>query len=247
MYCFITGQTLDVCACARCVARREQIKMARVFPSSPYPMVPVVKPGNAHIVAPEPSGDEVLPDIEVGRYALRTFRVRHSQLVSVVKDYTWEGGVSIAQCLKEKNPCPSSPNRKCDCGIYGTLTLEHLIKQYSQYAQKCVAVIAAEGTTIIGSRGLRTAAARIVAYWTRGFPQDEVFAQQCPEAQSFDGIAEMLEAYHFPVLQQAWHAPEVVFAKNPRLKERWEMLTKDMLAPPTPEATTAIQHALGFL
>lgn len=125
------------------------------------------------------------PDIEVGRYALRTFQGTYSggELRSLFQDHTWDNGVAIAKCLKNKSkpkvvnwggddifPVPEpehdAPDENCECGLYGTLTLDHLLRDYRDRAAKCVVVFAAEGVTFIGNRGLRTAAARIVAYWT---------------------------------------------------------------------------------
>jgi hypothetical protein len=87
------------------------------------------------------------------------------------------------------------PSEGCSCGIYGTLGLLSLMRQYGLYAQDIVAVIAAEGVTIIGGTGLRTAAARVVAYWTplRGYRK--IARRQFEGAQHFQNLDEMLTAY----------------------------------------------------
>lgn len=118
--------------------------------------------------------DELLPDIEVGRYALRTFKLRDGKLGSLFQSFTWDDGTAIATCLgKGKGGKHEAPAENCHCGLYGTLTLEHLESQYRSQALNCVAVMAAEGVTYLGDKGLRTAAARIVAYWVAP-PQSQV-------------------------------------------------------------------------
>jgi hypothetical protein len=58
-----------------------------------------------------------------------------------------------------------APHVTCHCGIYATHSLEHLAHQYPYYTKNLVAVIAAEGQTIMGDKGFRTQHARVVAYW----------------------------------------------------------------------------------
>ena len=141
-----------------------------------------------------------LPDIEIGRYALRTFDTSKGKLGSLYKAHSWEGGVAVAECKQVEHPCdPASiPGDDCSCGLYGTLTLRQLDHDYGAKARNCVAVIAAEGPTIIGDKGLRTSAARIVAYWCAEDDFAKVFGRECPDARHFAEIPEMLEAYHFP-------------------------------------------------
>ncbi len=184
---------------------RVPLAKLRAIPDTPGLPNPKLLPDTPVVEEPQP---EPL-DIEIGRLALRTFRTAKGTLDSIVRGYTWEGGVAIAECLRSDSspPCKSPPGEACTCGVYGTLTIDQLYREYASYAAKCIAVIAAEGETIIGDRGLRTAAARIVAYWASdGFDgwryteadARDVFAKQCPDAIRFSTVEEMLEAYHFP-------------------------------------------------
>lgn len=110
-------------------------------------------------------------DLEVGRYALRTFRFTETELVPLVDHGvpTWINGTCVAECLPwlrflgglSTHP---SPALHCTCGVYGSFSYEDLVTQYDDYARALTCVISAEGQTIIGSRGLRTQAARVVAY-----------------------------------------------------------------------------------
>lgn len=156
-------------------------------------------------------GDE--PDIEVGRYAVRTFTVDlHRRVLapvsigSVLEDLdsdgrsAWQDGVCEARCARGQEH--RAPDENCSCGIYGATSLASLRSQYPDLAASIVAVIAAEGPTIIGSAGLRTSAARVVAYWCHPGPVlDEVrsvFAQQCTQATKFDDLDAMLAVYNIP-------------------------------------------------
>lgn len=125
-------------------------------------------------------------ELEVARYALRTFKFSRDGLESVaVPNRDWNNGVCEAHCRRAvmngwwgpmwfsivggaveiQEPTPhTSPDLNCSCGIYGSLSLDNLTAQYD-YARNLVTVIAAEGITIIGSRGLRTQYARVVAWW----------------------------------------------------------------------------------
>ena len=145
-----------------------------------------------------------LPDIEVARYALRTFHIdAHARaLVPVVMKHdrhAWDGGVCVASCHRGHTP----PADGCRCGVYGATSLCSLLEQYPRLAANIVAVIAAEGSTIIGNSGLRTQAARVVAYWCRPSRQLDkaraVLAEQCPSATPYDECGAMLAAYHLPV------------------------------------------------
>jgi hypothetical protein len=147
-----------------------------------------------------------LDDIEVARYALRTFEVDYDAEVlrSAVKPgWHWHNGTCVAKCLRRHKH--KAPHQRCSCGIYGTLTLEHLMRQFSGYATQLVAVIAAEGTTIIGDVGLRTAAARVVAYWTSSFDIHQICEKWCAAAKGFEDLDEMLAAYNFPIPQVIFH------------------------------------------
>lgn len=130
-------------------------------------------------------------DLEVGRFAVRTFRMDSwrgipESLCSVqLGTGHWNGGFCVASCLAElmvqgytgyhgyprgpyfgfEIPEHPVPDLRCTCGIYGALSLEALDRQYDRWSTDFTAVIAAEGRTIIGTRGLRTERARVVAYY----------------------------------------------------------------------------------
>jgi hypothetical protein len=145
-------------------------------------------------------------DIEVNRYALRTFAIEDGKLASIVKGGGhWENGKCIAKCLDllrsddDPHEAHEAPAPGCHCGIYGTLTLAALFTQYPQFAARIIAVIATEGTTYIGSVGLRTAAARVEAYWVADLDDSArevaVCAAQCPEARRYYDVELMAQLY----------------------------------------------------
>lgn len=122
-----------------------------------------------------------MDDIEVGRYALRTFRLtsaRKARLISLNSmgshNPAWTDGTCSAVCLRSSlyhpnssgvcEPPHESPSISCTCGIYGSLSYRDLLDQYGYNVTRILAIIAAEGTTLIGSRGLRTQYARVVAF-----------------------------------------------------------------------------------
>ena len=169
-----------------------------------------------------------VPDIEVGRHALRTFQFRDG-LASLYQLTKWDKGQAIAECrrqpgyvytwsstepLKLYGACPEPPGDRCDCGLYGTLTIKQLLREYSAYARHGIAVIAAEGATVIGTKGLKTAAARVVAWWAP-VPGDgeayslmvtdwaeRIFAHEVPEATRYATVDELLEAYRFDPMDE---------------------------------------------
>lgn len=149
----------------------------------------------------------------LGRYAVRTFTVDrrrgvlapvsiapHSDNIGVDGRAVWEGGVCEARCAHGHDH--TAPDETCTCGIYGATSLGSLRSQFPDLAAGIVAVIAAEGTTIIGSAGLRTSAARVVAYWCHPGPAFDdarkVFAKQCGQAHGFDDLGAMLAAHNIP-------------------------------------------------
>lgn len=145
--------------------------------------------------------DIELPELQIGRKALRTFKLYggHFWPVSIGVD-TWKDGTCVAECLADGDHL--SPALRCNCGVYGTLSLEHLMRQYPEHATHLVCVIAAEGATILGSRGLRTAAARILAYWTDDERVRKVAKIQFSAAKYHRGLAAMLAAHDLPVLME---------------------------------------------
>jgi hypothetical protein len=140
-------------------------------------------------------GDTVVDNIQVARYALRTFAIRDGKPESVaVRGDHWTDGVCVAHCLA--HPDHVAPEADCRCGIYGALTVGVLARQYPQFACRIVTVIAAEGKTMLGTVGLRTAAARVVAYWcAEGREDAAICAQQFPGARRFFDAVVMARLY----------------------------------------------------
>jgi hypothetical protein len=157
-----------------------------------------------------------MTDIEVARYGFRTFRTwRHAETQeqkyfrSLYSADVWDNGTMEAKCKREKtDPILSSigvdhvsPHIDCTCGIYASLTYGSLIHQYRE-AGIFLAVIAAEGTTIIGSRGFRTQYARIVAWTTAHANYAEIARKQFKDARQFFNKELMAEAYELPLFQK---------------------------------------------
>lgn len=198
--------------------------------------------------------DEQIPDVEaadleVGRFALRSFKYsvefesqkigqqigwwtdRKSRVfrpIAYSRVDGWEDGTCEAVCHAHgARPRHQAPDEQCGCGIYGSLSYADVLHQFREEARHLLAVIAAEGVTIIGTRGLRTQFARVVAYWadpsgpgqttnvqlwggqrvTRCAPQQptyrEVAALQFKDAQAYDSPLEMVEEYGLPLLPPA--------------------------------------------
>jgi hypothetical protein len=147
-------------------------------------------------------------DIEIARYALRTFKEGSgkdgSELVSAsMAGSYWSDGTCKATCQSgntAQSELHAAPHESCSCGIYGTLSLSHLMSQYGYLASKLVAVFAAEGDTIIGDRGLRTAYARVVAYWCGHDSEKirETANRQFVGAKEFTNLHAMLSEFEFP-------------------------------------------------
>lgn len=167
--------------------------------------------------------------MEVARYALRTFKINRMALPDgtdveyfrsiSVKGRHWDNGTCTAKCIGGPfsfdedgyiiNHHHEPPDLGCSCGIYGCLTLEDLVFQYPHYAGEAVAVIAAEGPTVIGRIGLRTARARVIAYWTEWPRTKELCANQFSGAAQYDDMLAMLKEYKLPVQTNAWNPGEV--------------------------------------
>lgn len=177
-----------------------------------------------------------MPDLEIGRHALRSFKVIDDHLWPIaINNDSWSDGTCIAECIKGNTSgyvtigtmtsvngivytggqIPDVPNKdalhvapvlNCSCGIYGTLSLQHLHNQYPSYANEIVCVIAAEGSTILGSRGLRTAAARVIAYWAASKKTRNIAAKQfnspVNEAIGYKRLNAMLTVYEIPVVDE---------------------------------------------
>lgn len=151
-----------------------------------------------------------LDDIEVGRFAVRTFNFTGGELCAVARGAGfWLSGTCEATCqnvitgmtMQTVVPGHVVPVEECRCGIYACLTVEKLREQYRIQAAHIIAVLAAEGRTILGPVGLRTARARIVAYWTPWFDRPVINAarHQFPDAAHYSHLNAMLEAYNLPI------------------------------------------------
>jgi hypothetical protein len=118
----------------------------------------------------------------------------------------WEDGTCEAVCQRGR-VLPrrhDPPDDRCGCGIYGSLSYADLLRQYHAEARTMVAVIAAEGTTIIGTRGLSTQYARVVAYWCDPDPiRRDCAATQFKDAQVYDCPDDMITAYGLQLLPPA--------------------------------------------
>jgi len=136
----------------------------------------------------------------VGVFALRTFRVSVDGFllpVSFVGD-DWAKGLCIAGCRKAPH---SAPDPQCTCGLYSLTDLHELRTQYHQ-ADKLLAVVALEGSSIEGAMGWRSQAARVVAMWVsphrrRGVPDVQVAAMRAnyPDIAFYTDRAAMLARY----------------------------------------------------
>ena len=113
--------------------------------------------------------------LEYGRCGLRTFEfdLRYGFISVAAGPGHWDDGTCTARCYAGKMYYASgtpegqheAPNENCHCGIYACLTLENLVGQYLTESLQIVAVIAAQGQTIIGDVGFQTQYARVIAYW----------------------------------------------------------------------------------
>jgi hypothetical protein len=130
-------------------------------------------------------------------------------------DSIWEDGTCTAQCLRDTYgigrweaskgraflPAPpghKAPHMACTCGIYGALDYVCLQRQYAYEMSHITAVIAAEGRTVIGTRGLRTEYARVVAWSGLGL-YATVAERQFVDAKRFGTTMTMLDAYQLPL------------------------------------------------
>lgn len=221
-------------------------------------------PGSGRLWAapPTPEPEEMeTDDIEVARYGLRTFNTQAGVLGSVaITGCHWEDGVIEAKCMKgdtirmamwgdEEQLVPithKAPHKHCSCGAYATVTLQSLVSQYAAKAQYNIAVVAAEGPTIIGSRGMRTSAARVVAYWTpdtrEGKFAKAVYERVCgSEVPHYTDVREMLKAFNFEKYEHPlpWERRDVVMYPDGLVRLRTGMVSYTPSyspPPPTPPA-----------
>ena len=140
--------------------------------------------------------DEVV-NLEVGRLALRTFLMspRLGPRSTWIPGDHWEGGVCKAKCYCSDglDELHEPPKLERSCGIYGSFSIDTLRWQYPTLTRDLVAVMAAEGRTIIGNFGLRTQYARIIAYWTP-YPS-RLCQEKFPDAEMYQNLDEMLRAF----------------------------------------------------
>jgi hypothetical protein len=132
----------------------------------------------------------------------------------------WTDGTCTAECHNDKAkvftpldwlswltgqklPLHQAPSEGCGCGIYATLTYEHLADQYPKETRRVVTVVAAEGQTIIGDKGFRTQYARVVAYWCDDGLLD-ICKTQFKDAERFPKVNHMLKAYGFLSSAPSW-------------------------------------------
>jgi hypothetical protein len=162
-------------------------------------VIPETAPGAA-------SPGRSVTDVAVARYALRTFNLdaRHRVLLPITAPgwsraahKVWQAGTCSAHC--DEGSLHAAPADDCGCGIHGATDLRSLLLDYPHLAARIIAVIAAEGVTIVGAEGLRTAGGRVVAYWCHPSSElnlaREIFAEQCPDAVSFTDCDAMIAAY----------------------------------------------------
>lgn len=144
------------------------------------------------------TGTWKLDDVEVGRVAVRTFNLNETgELCAVARGAGfWLTGTCEATCHYTDGD-HQVPVENCRCGIYACLTVDKLREQYRTQAAHIIAVVAAEGRTILGPVGLRTARARIVAYWTPWYARPTIKAakRQFSDAVYYSHLNEMLEAH----------------------------------------------------
>lgn len=139
----------------------------------------------------------------IARYALRTFGVDttlrvlrpvNRRLSRHMAPDAWRDGECVAVCGRSRGH--AAPADGCTCGIYG---VNHLAAVgYGMWSRWLLTVIAAEGETIRGSDGLRTAAARVVGYWIApDAPSSiaEIATEQLREARRFTDIDAMIAAF----------------------------------------------------
>lgn len=121
----------------------------------------------------------------------------HADSVNLIS-WSW-----LTALTGQEYPGHEAPSEDCRCGIYATLTYEHLVDQYPQHTARVVTVVAAEGQTIIGDKGFRTQYARVVAYWC-GDDLLDICKTQFKDAQQFPQVNHMLKEYGFPYSPPAW-------------------------------------------
>jgi len=140
-------------------------------------------------------------DFEVARYGLRTFKIADGKLQPVAQGRAddWLGGTCTADCHAMKyNQHHKPPVKECGCGVYAALTAFDLIDQWMRHSALVIAVVAAEGTTIIGPRGFRTECARVVAWWSPYWNVRRLINKQFPNTVRYKRLQSMLDAYHLP-------------------------------------------------
>jgi hypothetical protein len=146
-------------------------------------------------------------NLVVGMHALRTFKIHHAQMHSLsAPNGLWRNGVCEAECIErlrgwsnDGHPDLPAPQLDCSCGIYGTFSLDALVVAYRAQSQDVLTVIAVEGRTIIGTRGVRTERARVVAWWTPKLWATAICTAQFIDAKRYGTMHQMLDDYKIPI------------------------------------------------
>jgi hypothetical protein len=73
-----------------------------------------------------------------------------------------------------------------------------LVSQYKQQTDNVLAVISAEGQTLIGPYGFRTEFARVVAYWSNSRTAARLCREQFPGATCYTNEFVMMQTYGIP-------------------------------------------------
>lgn len=153
--------------------------------------------------------DDVGLDLVVGMKSARTFCVADSWLSSIAVNVpnihlepanyvrsiqnAWRSSYATAIC-KKNHPVPT---KECTCGIYSFRTAQEVSKQYGYASAKSLAVVAPNGLGVLGSRGLRSSGAAIVAMWLS--KETKKYNPFLPERYNnviwYDSLARMLNDY----------------------------------------------------
>ncbi len=112
--------------------------------------------------------------------ALRTFRLADDgRLYPLYSATPWRAGANTATCHRDHDGAAGGsarvPAEGCTCGYYAYGRLAYAREESA--ARHVLAVVAASGTVIAGTRGIRAQTARIEALWLGRRAGDELAAQ----------------------------------------------------------------------
>lgn len=161
--------------------------------------------------------DDLFPEPRVGVVAARTFYVEGGRFQSVNashRDGGWDTGVAQATCkatltvwrsyfyqrnLPDPDPLPvrahEAPADDCTCGIYSFATAHEVAAQYAEPAGNLIAAIAPEGHAIEGSKGWRSASARILSAWVKSEDDRVALAENYPDVLFFEDLQRLFDEY----------------------------------------------------